>query len=50
MTTAERMNKTNWRELKTVKKKRKYFYNVKTKESTWIMPEELKKISKNLVF
>ena len=28
---------------------KKYYYNVKTKESTWSMPDELKKIVEKMV-
>ena len=41
------MNKSPWKELKTTKK-RPFFYNIKTKKSTWVMPEELKQIRRNM--
>lgn len=42
------MNDTFWRELNTPEGK-KYYYNVRTKESQWLMPLEIKDIRKNIV-
>ena len=47
-TKKERANLTDWKELHT-SEGRKYYYNITTKETTWIMPAQLKEIIERMV-